>query len=73
MNSFCVCLGCIGDGYLLVKLLGVDDGYEVGSIIKFSDGILYGNLEGYPLGEWKVGVETRSEVRSSGVCLNVCR
>ena len=52
----------------MVELIGVDGGYEIGSTIGMSDGIMDGKIEWYTLGECTFGSETRSEVSSSVGC-----
>ena len=65
VGSYGVCFGGIEEGYPLVELIGVDDGSEIGSFIRISDGNRYGKLEGYPLGEWEFCQEEMIEVSYS--------
>ena len=64
MREFLLCFffGGRGEGYPLLDWLGIYSRADIGSTIGMSDGIRDGKLEGYPLGEWKFGSETRSEV-----------
>ena len=52
----------IGEGSILLELLGTDDGSEIGYSNGMSDGNKYGNLDRSTLGEYIFGSEVRSEV-----------
>ena len=61
VGSYGVCFGGSDQGYPIVELypllqlIGVDIGAETSSTIDMLDGNIYGNLDGYPLGEWVFG------------------
>ena len=62
MGSYDVFFGGSAEGSLLVELLGVDGGDEIGASYRMSDFKKDGKFQVYPLGEQTFGSESRGEV-----------